>query len=89
VINCVIKYLNGKFKEDGYFVNEVETQLKEKTLRGSQTQDFHYSEYKTSNKALTLTYPLCRGHTVHSDVYLYTNISQPGLLPERVFNGIL
>jgi len=25
VINCVKKYLNVKFKEDIYFVNEVET----------------------------------------------------------------
>jgi hypothetical protein len=33
------------------FVDEVETQLREKPLRGSQTQEFHYSEdiarYKT------------------------------------------
>jgi hypothetical protein len=72
-----------------YFVNEVQTQLKEKLLQGSQTQDFHYSEDKTSNKALVLTYPLCSGHTVHSNVYLYTNTSQPDLLPKWVFNGIL
>jgi hypothetical protein len=52
VINCVVKYLNAEFKEDKYFVNEVKTQLREKPLRGSQTQDFHYSEDKTSNKAL-------------------------------------
>jgi hypothetical protein len=31
------KYLNPEFKEDKYFVNEMETQLKEKPLRGSQT----------------------------------------------------
>jgi hypothetical protein len=62
---------------------------REKPLWGSQTQDIHYLEDKTSNKALALTYPLCSGHTVHSDVYLYTNTSQPGLLPEGVFNGIL
>jgi hypothetical protein len=89
VINCVTKYLNTEFKEDRYFVNEVETHLREKPLRGNQTQDFHYSEDKTSNKALTLTYPLCNGHTVHSDVYLYTNTSQSGLEPQGVFNGIL
>jgi hypothetical protein len=89
VINCVTKYLNAEFKEDGYFVNEVETQLREKLLRGSQTQDFYYSEDKTNNKALALTYSLCSGHNVHSDVYLYMNASQPGLLPEGVFNGIL
>jgi hypothetical protein len=28
------------------FVNEVETQLKEKPLRGSQTQDIYHSEDK-------------------------------------------
>jgi hypothetical protein len=68
VINCVTKYLNDKFKEDIYFVNEVKTQLREKPLWGSQTQDFHYSEDKTSSKALAVTYQLCNGHTVHSDV---------------------
>jgi hypothetical protein len=46
-----------EFKEDRYFVNEVGTQLREKPLRGSQTQDIHYSENKASNKAVTLTYP--------------------------------
>jgi hypothetical protein len=35
----------------------VGTQLREKPLRGSQTQDIHYSENKASNKAVTLTYP--------------------------------
>jgi hypothetical protein len=44
-------------KGDRYFVDEVETQLKEKPLRGSQTQDFHYSEDKARYKAVTLTYP--------------------------------
>jgi hypothetical protein len=43
---CVTKYLNVELKEDRYFVNEVETQLKEKPLRGSQTQEIHYSEDK-------------------------------------------
>jgi hypothetical protein len=83
------KILNVEFKGDKYFVDEVETQLREKPFRGSQTIDFHYSEDKTSNKALALTYPLCSGHTMHSDVYLYTNASQAGLLPKGVFNGIL
>jgi hypothetical protein len=56
VINCITKYQNTKFKEDIYFVNEVETQLREKSLQGSQTQDNHYSKNKASNKALALTY---------------------------------
>jgi hypothetical protein len=89
VINCVTKYLNVEFKEDRYFINEVETQLREKLLRDSQTQDFHYLKDKTSNKALALTYLISSGHTMLSDMYLYTNASQPGLLPEWVFNGIL
>jgi hypothetical protein len=38
------------------FVNEVETQLREKPLWGSQTQAIHYSEDKASNKTVTLTY---------------------------------
>jgi tricorn protease-like protein len=33
----VTKYLNAEFKEGIYFVNEVETQLREKSLRDSQT----------------------------------------------------
>jgi hypothetical protein len=44
-------------KGDIYFVDEVETQLREKPLRGSQTQDIHYSEDKASYKAVALTYP--------------------------------
>jgi hypothetical protein len=35
----------------------METQLREKPLWGSQTQDIHYSEDKASYKAVTLTYP--------------------------------
>jgi hypothetical protein len=36
------------------FVNEVETQLREKPLWGSQAQDIHYSEDKTRYKVVTL-----------------------------------
>jgi hypothetical protein len=82
------KILNADFKGDKYFVDEVETQLREKLLRDSQTQDIHYSENKASNKAVTLTYPWCSDRTLHSNTYLYVNASQPGLLPEGVFNGI-
>jgi hypothetical protein len=42
-------------KWDKYFVDEVETQLREKPLRGGQTQDIHYSEDKTSYKVVALT----------------------------------
>jgi hypothetical protein len=42
-------------KGDRYFVDEVETQLREKSLRGNQTQDIHYSEDKTSYNAVALT----------------------------------
>jgi hypothetical protein len=51
------KILNAEFKGDKYFVDEVQTQLREKRLRGSQTQDIHYSEDKVSYKAVALTYP--------------------------------
>jgi hypothetical protein len=51
------KILNAEFKGDKYFVNEVETQLREKPLWGSQTQDIHYSENKAKYKAVKLTYP--------------------------------
>jgi hypothetical protein len=36
-------------------VDEVETQSREKPLRGSQTQEFHYSEDKAKYKIVTLT----------------------------------
>jgi len=44
-------------KGDIHFVDEVKTQLREKLLRGSQTQDIHYLEDKTRYKAVTLIYP--------------------------------
>jgi hypothetical protein len=46
-----------KIKDTKIFVDEVKTQLKEKPLQGSQTQDIHYSEDKARYKAVTLTYP--------------------------------
>jgi hypothetical protein len=46
-----------EIKGDKYFVDEVETQLRKKPLRSSQTQDIHYSEDKASYKAVALTYP--------------------------------
>jgi hypothetical protein len=46
----------------------VETQLKEKPLPGSQTQDIYYSEDKASYKAEALTYPWCNGRTLNFDV---------------------
>jgi cytochrome oxidase assembly protein ShyY1 len=49
------KILNAEFKGDKYFVDEVETQLREKPLRGSQTQEFHYSEDIARYKTVTLT----------------------------------
>jgi len=52
---CVTKYLNAELKEHIYFVNKVEIQLREKPLRGSQTQEIHYSEDKASYKAVILT----------------------------------
>jgi hypothetical protein len=51
------KILNAEFKGDKYFADEVETQLREKPLQGSQTQDIHYTEDKASYKAIALTYP--------------------------------
>jgi hypothetical protein len=51
------KILNAEIKGDKCFVDEVKTQLREKPLWGSQTQDIHYSEDKTRYKVVTLTYP--------------------------------
>jgi hypothetical protein len=44
-----------QYLKEKYFVDEVETQLREKPHCGSQTQDIHYSIYKAINKAVTLT----------------------------------
>jgi cytochrome oxidase assembly protein ShyY1 len=57
-----------KIKDTKIFVDEVETQLREKPLRGSQTQDIHYSEDQARYKAVTLTYPWCSGCTLLSNV---------------------
>jgi hypothetical protein len=48
------------------FVDEVETQLREKLLRGSQTQD--YSEDIARYKTVALTYTRCSGRILISDV---------------------
>jgi hypothetical protein len=42
-------------KRGKYLVEEVETQLREKLLWDSQTQDIHYSEDKASYKVVALT----------------------------------
>jgi cytochrome oxidase assembly protein ShyY1 len=44
-----------KVNDTEIFVDEVETQLREKPLRGSQTQEFHYSEDIARYKTVTLT----------------------------------
>jgi hypothetical protein len=54
---CATKILNVEIKGDKYFIDEVKTQLREKPLRGSQTQDIHYSEDNIRYKVVTLTYP--------------------------------
>jgi hypothetical protein len=57
----------------------VETQLREKTLWGSQTQDIHYSENKASNKVVTLTYPMQRLYLVPR------HVTQRERLPTSLF----
>jgi hypothetical protein len=56
-VNSVQQNIKCRIKGDKYFVDEVETQLREKPLKGSQTQNIHYLEDKARYKALTLTYP--------------------------------
>jgi hypothetical protein len=41
--------------KDTVFVDEVETQSREKPLRGSQTQEFQFSEDEARYKIVTLT----------------------------------
>jgi hypothetical protein len=62
------KILNAKIKGDKYFIDKVETQLREKPLRDSQTQDIHYLEDKVSYKVVALTYLWCSGRTLNSNV---------------------
>jgi len=57
-VQRVTKYQKWRIKRDRYFLNEVETQLREKPLPGSQAQEFHYSKDKASYKAVALTEPL-------------------------------
>jgi len=54
VCNKIFKLRNLNNK---YFVDEVESQLREKPFWGCQTQDIHYSGDKASYKVVALTYP--------------------------------
>jgi hypothetical protein len=56
-VNNVQQNIKCGIKGDKYFVDEAETPLREKPLRGSETQDIHYSEDKTRYKIVTITYP--------------------------------
>jgi hypothetical protein len=67
-VNSVQQNIKCGIKGDKYFVDKVETQLREKALRGSQTQDIHYSEDKARYKIVTLTYTRCSGRTLLSNV---------------------
>jgi hypothetical protein len=50
------KNINAEIKNNTQiFVDEVETQSREKPVQGSQTQEFHYSEDKATYKIVTLT----------------------------------
>jgi hypothetical protein len=78
-----------EIKGDKYFVDEVETQLREKPLWGSQTQDIHYSEDKARYKAVTLTY--IDAVVVPCSLMCNPTRTLPNQvhLPEGVFNEIL
>jgi len=52
---CQQKSSTAENKRHIVFVDEVETQLREKPLRGSQTQEFHYKEDEARYKIVTLT----------------------------------
>jgi hypothetical protein len=67
-VNSVQQNIKCGIKGDKYFVGEMETQLREKPLRGSQTQDIHYSKDKASYKIVALTYPWCSSRTLNFDV---------------------
>lgn len=78
-----------KVNDIDIFVDEVETQLREKPLGGSQTQDIHYSEDKARYKVVTLTYTdavVIPCSLTCSPTQMLPNQVH---LPEGVFNGIL
>jgi len=52
---CQQKLSAVENKRHTVFVDEVETQLREKPLRGSQTQEFHYLKDEARYKIVTLT----------------------------------
>jgi hypothetical protein len=56
-VNNVQQNIKYGIKGDKYFVDKMETQLREKLLQGSQTQDIHYLEDKASYKVVALIYP--------------------------------
>jgi hypothetical protein len=58
------KIIMRKLNDTEIFVDEMETQLREKPFRGSQTQDIHYLEDKARYKIVTLTYTRCSGRTL-------------------------
>jgi hypothetical protein len=67
-VNNVQQNIKCGIKGDKYFVGEMVTQLREKSLWVNQTQDIHYSKDKASYKAVALTYSWCSGRTLNSDV---------------------
>jgi hypothetical protein len=67
-VNSVQQNIKCGIKEEKYFVDEVETQLREKSLWGRQTQDIHYSEDKARYKIVTLTYTRSSSRTLLSNV---------------------
>jgi aspartyl/asparaginyl beta-hydroxylase (cupin superfamily) len=48
--------LNEENKRDKIFVDEVETQWREKPFLGSQTHNIHYTEDKANYETLVLIY---------------------------------
>jgi hypothetical protein len=57
-----------KINDTQIFFDEVETQLREKPLRDSQTQEFYYLEDIARYKTVTLTYTRCSGRILIFDV---------------------
>jgi len=85
---CAKKILNAENKRDKIFVDELETLWREKPLRGSRTQNIHYTVDKASYKTLVFTYLWCSSHTFNSDTKPIMNAFQPSFLLEGVFNQI-
>jgi len=89
VWSIVQQNINAKFKDDKYFVDEVKTLVKRKTTLGQPNLRnlIFRRQSKLQGRSTHITRYSSR--TFNNDTYLYMNASQPDVLFEGVFDGLL